>query len=662
MTTPSVQPTIKPLTAADDEIAAALAEAYLPPLLPALAFLTGDLGLLRPHLRIDPLTAREPQGGLSPEQQEEIRALALTTLATYRDAGGQTPLHRKQAGGQYAGGQTPLHRKGDDALTAIMEFGSGGADLTEYTDLLTEELGIDADHRAPDWTAAEFDADDRAPVLIVGAGMSGIVAGHRLNQAGVPFVMIEKNADVGGTWLENTYPGCRVDVPNQSYSYSFAQTDWPQHHSPRPVLLEYFRRCADEFGLRPHIRFEHEVIDARWDDAAALWRVRIQPADGDAVELDAQAVISAVGQLNRPNLPDFDGLDDYAGPTFHSARWDHDVDLAGKRVAVVGTGASAAQFVPIIAESVAELVVFQRTPNWFFPVEDYHADIAPGLRWLFAHVPHYRSWYRFWQFWRGAESVLPACEVDPEWDGDRTRAVSALNDEMRAMLTMYLEFQYESDPELAAKTVPTYPVASKRVLVDNGSWAGALLRDNVQLVAEGIDRFTPTGLVDSSGAAHEVDVVIFATGFQASKFLTPMQVVGRDGSNLHDRWAGGEARAYLGVTVPDFPNFFVMYGPNTNIVVNGSIIFFSECETNYVLSCLELLYRGGHQSMAVKADVHDAFNAEVDAGNRAMVWGASTVNSWYKNDAGRVTQNWPFSLLDYWRRTRTVDPADYHLH
>jgi 4-hydroxyacetophenone monooxygenase len=490
--------------------------------------------------------------------------------------------------------------------------------------------------------------------------MSGLLAGHRLQQAGVPFVIVEKDADVGGTWLENTYPGCRVDNPNHNYSYSFAQRhDWPLHFSTQDVLLDYFRRCAAEFGLGAHIRFGTEVTSATWSDADRAWTVRTRDANGRVDAINANAVISAVGQLNRPSVPDLRGRDSFAGPAFHSARWDASVDLRGKRVAVIGTGASAVQFVPEIAPVVGELLVFQRTPPWLAETGEYHAAVESGLQWLYSHVPAYSEWNRFWIFWKMGDGVLQGVRVDPAWE-PKDASVSMINDFLRMMLTQYLEAQFAERPDLLPHVVPTYPPGAKRMLRDNGVWAGALTRANVRLVTDSIREITPNGIVTADGEKHAVDVVIYGTGFQASKFLTPMTVTGADGVDLHEQWQG-DARAYLGITVPQFPNLFCLYGPNTNIVINGSIIYFSECGVRYVLGCIGELLRGRHRALDVHRSVFDEFNERVDAENGLMAWGASAVNSWYKNEHGHVAQNWPFTLLEYWQRTRAPDLAEYDL-
>jgi 4-hydroxyacetophenone monooxygenase len=491
--------------------------------------------------------------------------------------------------------------------------------------------------------------------------MSGIAVAHRLHQARVPFVIFEKNDDVGGTWFENTYPGCRVDVPNHLYSYSFAQTaDWPGFFSAQDVLLQYFRTCADELGLRGHIRFGTEVLGATFDDERQTWTVRVRDRSGRESREVFNAIASAVGQLNRPSFPDIDGRDRFEGPSFHSAHWDDDVALAGKRVAVIGTGASAAQFVPVVAEEASELLVFQRTAPWLAPTPNYHDHIPAGLSWLLERVPDYARWDRLWLFWRTHESMLPMARVDPDWDGPREQAISAGNDLIRMMLTEYLRMTCP-DEHLFEKIVPDYPPIAKRILRDNGIWGRTLQRENVELITDTIAEITEKGIRTVDGMEHQVDVIIYGTGFKASHFLTPMTFTGRNGVDLHQQW-NGNARAYLGVTLPGFPNVFLMYGPNTNIVINGSIIYFSECETHYILECIRLLFERGARSLEPRRDVHDAYNEAIDDENRQMAWGASTVNSWYKNAKGRVAQNWPFSLLEYWQRTRVPDPDDYILH
>ena len=631
---------IEPIDCSDDEIRAHLAEAELQPLLPSLAYLTGDLSLLRDDLQPDPLLLALPAGGFTDEQAAAIRDLALETLIAFRD-----------------GGCVPAPPPSDADVLQIMSHAVGGFDVAAYLPLLEEELA----HRGEDRRGPTWRLDDVAPgsdfrVLVIGAGMSGLLAAHRLRQAGVEFEIVEKNDDVGGTWYENGYPGCRVDNPNHNFSYSFAQRhDWPFHYSTQPVLHAYFSECADAFGLRDRIRFRTEVASATWSDDDERWTVELRGPDGDET-VTVDAVISAVGQLNRPHYPEIEGLDSFAGPAFHSARWRDDVDLAGKRVAVIGTGASAMQLIPEIAPEVGELLVFQRTPAWMVPTPEYHDAVPGGLTWLYQHVPSYSEFNRFCIFWRMGDGAIESVRVDPDWDQPGT--VGPMNAMVQMLFTEYLKTEFADRPDLLEAVTPSYPPGAKRMIRDNGVWARALKRDNVRLVTTGIREVVPEGVVGADGTLHEVDVIVYGTGFTASRFLTPMTVTGRGGRDLHEQW-DGEPRAYLGVTVPGFPNLFCLYGPNTNIVINGSIIYFSECGVRYILGLLGMALGSGKRTVDVRPEVHDEFNAAVDAENARMAWGVSQVNSWYKNASGRVSQNWPFTLLEYWQRTKAPDPGDY---
>jgi len=636
---------VSPITETDAEIADALLAAELAPLLPALAYLTGDMTLLRDGLRPDPLMLSLPFSGYTDEQQAEIRSLALAALVRYRD-----------------GGCVPAPAPSDEALLRMTEHTVGGDGMADYLPLLEEELAYKGeDRRAPSWTAEALAPGVDISVVIIGAGMSGILAAHRLQQAGVAFTILDKNDEVGGTWFEAAYPGCRVDNPNHNYSYSSAQRhDWPFHYSPQGVLRDYFRACADHFDVRRHVQFGARVQQSVWSDADQTWTVTYSDADGHDQSLTANIVISAVGQLNRPKFPtEIEGFGSFTGETMHSAQWRPDVSLAGKRVVCIGTGASALQFLPHVAEVASSLVITQRTAPWLAPTPEYHETVPEGLRWLYGHVPSYSEFNRFSIFWRMGDGALEAVRVDPAWESDGG-SVNAISDFTRQMLVEYFKAEFDGRPDLLEKVVPNYPVGAKRMVRDNGVWARTLKRPNVELTTDPIARITATGIEMADGTVHEADVILYGTGYEASKFLTPMTVKGREGVDLHEHWQG-DARAYLGVAIPGFPNFFCLYGPNTNIVINGSIIYFSECGVRYVLNLVELLLAQKATSLEVRADVHDAFNERVDAENAGMAWGWSSVSSWYKNDLGRVSQNWPFTLLEYWQRTKAADPSEFQL-
>jgi 4-hydroxyacetophenone monooxygenase len=626
------------------QLDAALAEAQLPALIAAMVHITGDPGWIRPEWTPVYVPLSRGETGLAPEVEADIRARIKAALTTFLQGDGKLPPPPSA-----------------ETVSKMMAFVAGAEIPGSNADFAMDELAISGvNSKVPDFDQPKLkDAARRLKVLVVGAGMSGLVTGIRLAQAGVPFEIIDKNADVGGTWFENTYPGCRVDNANHMYSYSFEPNhQWPQHFSPQPELLKYFRGVAEKYGLRKNIRFETTVETAAWDESKGLWRVTLIGPGGKTEVVEANAVISAVGQLNQPRYPDIEGRDSFAGPAFHSSRWRHDVDLKGKRVAVIGTGASAFQFVPEIAPEVGKLTVFMRTPPWGLPVAHYHEDVPEGFKWLLEHVPFYDKWYRFYLFWTTTEGFLPMVKQDPAWNDPR--AVSEVNAGLREMVAQYLAAQVADRPDLVDKVVPTYPIGGKRAVLDNGVWLGALKRENVDLVTDKIVRITPKGVVTADGTEHEVDVIIYGTGFKASSFLSSYQVKGRGGRDLHEAWAG-DARAYLGMTVPGFPNFFVIYGPNTNIVVNGSIIFFSEAAVRYIVGCLKLLAETGARSLEVKRDVHDAFNVKVDEANKGWAWGSPHVTSWYKNQFGRVSQNWPFGLIDYWRATLAPNPDDFVL-
>lgn len=629
----------------DATIESAVADAHVATLVMSLVHITGDESLLKSEYAPSGAILGDTQGGISAAAQAEIRARAVDVLKSHRDGGGGLPP-----------------APDGDRIARMIRFMTGRDLSTDYVRFLTAELGLSGESGFDVEQFADVPATIRndSPVLIIGAGMSGLLAAIQLARAGIPWTIVEKNPDVGGTWFENSYPGCRVDSPNHSYSYSFVENDWPQYFSDRSVLHGYFSRCADEFGLRDGIRFETEVTRAAWDEASGRWRVAVRPAGSDAPTeiIEARAVISAVGQLNRPKTPELPGLERFAGPSFHSARWDHDCDLTGKQVAVIGTGASAFQFVPRIADQAESVTIFQRTPPWCAPTPEYHDPIPDGVHWLLRHVPYYAKWFRFWNFWTTAEGLLDAVTIDPAWN--ENGSISEANAMLRAMLTEYAREVVGDDAELFAKVVPDYPPGGKRMLRDDGLYLRTLRRDDVQLQTSAIREIDASGVMTADGTHHAADVIIFGTGFHADKFLWPMEIVGRDGRTLSDVW-DGDPTAYLGITVPGFPNLFCMYGPNTNIVVNGSIIFFSECEMRYILGCLRLIMADTRTAIDCRPDVHAAFNEQVETANAGMAWGFEGVDSWYKNDKGRVTQNWPFTLLDYWQRTRAPDPTDFDL-
>jgi cation diffusion facilitator CzcD-associated flavoprotein CzcO len=485
-------------------------------------------------------------------------------------------------------------------------------------------------------------ADSRLPrVAIVGSGFSGLCLGIRLAQTGLAdFTILEKAERIGGTWRENTYPGAACDLMSFAYCFSFEQkTDWSRKWSPQEEILAYMDHCAEKYGILPHVRFGTEVLGARFDAGAGLWRIRTRKA-GVESELEAEVLVSGVGQLHRPVSPKIPGLEEFEGCVFHSAEWNHAVDLAGKHVGVVGNGASAIQFVPEIAPRVERLTVFQRTPNWMIPRGD-RAYTETEKR-LFTRFPFLARLYR-WLIWARQELLFPVMVGHPRFAG-RTRELALEN-----------LHEHVKDPALRQALTPDYPIGGKRILIHDDYYP-ALARPNVELVTSPIARAEPEGLVCEDGRHHAFDVLIMATGFDTNNFLAPMAIQGLDGRLLDQEWKEG-AEAYLGITVAGFPNLFMMYGPNTNLGHN-SIIFMIECQTGYILQCIERLRKRDLRWLDVRPEVQREFNARLHQRLARTAW-ARTPHSWYKNAAGKITNNWSGTTTEYWWRTRKVDFSAY---
>ena len=483
-------------------------------------------------------------------------------------------------------------------------------------------------------------------VAIVGAGFGGIAAAVRARQAGVrDLAVIEREEGVGGVWEANHYPGLACDVPSNLYSLSFAPNpSWTRRFSPQPESRSYLRGVVRDFGLEPALRLGTEVKAARWDEDSMRWRIEL--SGGEQVE--AEILVTACGHLSRPKLPVVEGLDDFAGPVFHSSEWDHDLDLTGLRVGVLGTGASAIQFVPAIAPHVSRLTVFQRSAPWTLPKTD--VAYSRWTRRLFRRFPPVQRASR--AAWRSSFELLA-----PLFTG-RPAPVAALSRRFFARLSdLQRDLQLRGAPELRAKVQPDYEIGCKRVLITS-DWLPTLRRPNVQLVTDGAERITEDAIVDSCGNAHEVDVIIFGTGYESEDLLAPMEVVGRNGERLHDRWSEG-AEAYLGLSVSGFPNLFMVYGPNTGHGT-GSAIDMLEAQADHIAGAIRMLASERAECLEVRPEVYDAFQQEIAGRMKATAW-ASGCGSWYRNDAGRVTITWPGQPSEYQRRAQSLSPADYLL-
>lgn len=630
------------MTNPDSELKDAISCANLPTLLLVMNQLSGDDKWLSAPYQPSPIPPElfaVDTGGFDEATAADIRAQAVDLLRPFVDkVEGLPPI-------------PPIKQ-----LNKMMSVSVAESLPMEHTTMYLEEMGfVDRDAQ---WRDKPSDAClNSFMVTIIGAGMSGLCAAVKLQQAGIPFRIIEKNKEVGGTWYENQYPACGVDTPNYFYAYSFDKNaDWSGYFSKQQELFDYFDNCADKYSLREHISFNTEVVSSVYNTENHVWLITTRDAHGRQEKYSCNALISAVGQLNRPKNPDIAGLDNFKGPMFHSAKWQHEHDLTGKRVAVIGTGCSAVQFLPDTADKAQQVFVFQRTPNWLIPSPDYYRDVEEGHKWLLNHVPYYQAWNRFRAVRLFGDVTWPAVVGDPAWN-HRERSMNEANDLMREALTDHIKDSLGDRQDLVEKVVPTFPVWGKRLIVDN-DWFPTISRDNVELVTEPIQEISESGIRLADGTVHEVDVIILATGFESNRFLWPMKIQGKSGKSLEELW-GDDPRAYLGITVPDYPNLFCLYGPNTNIVHGGSIIYQVECQVRYIMSCLFELIQSDIKSIECKKEINVEYNEEVQRLSENLAWGHPDVDSWYKNSKGRVVNNSPFCLQEYWVRTHDPDFDNY---
>lgn len=631
------------ITESDEQLRQIVASTELPPLMVALAAATGDYSILRDELRppqppVD--TVGQPHGGMDAAAQEAARELAFEALRTIRDEK-----------------ITSVGTLDDEQATTILDWITNQA-TSDYHEMLKHDMALVPEvSGAPNFTKDQVAPTRDFTVAVIGSGVAGMAAAYRLKQAGLDYTVFEKGHEVGGTWWKNTYPGVRLDTPNYAYSFSFAQRDdWPQQFSEGAEIHKYTRDVAERAGITQNIQFGTEVLSATWDEEDGHWVLAMVVDGGQVQERRFNAVLTAVGQLDRPKFPDTPGHDKFAGIHVHSAEWKPGIELRGKKVAVIGTGASAYQIVPAIVDEVAELKVFQRSSPWMLPTPFYYEDMPESVTWLVEHLPQYGQWLRFWQHWLGVEGRQHTTAADPNWT--KEGSVSAINERVRQQLTEMLKEQYADRPDLLAKVTPDYIVGGKRMLRDNGVWAKSLKKPQTTLVTSGMSEMTEAGIIDGEGTLHELDVIIYATGFQASEFLEPLRITGRNGQDLHEYW-GGNATAYAGATVPGFPNLFIVSGPNTGHVVNGSLFSMIEYGLTYILDALNIVLEKDLKALDLKQDVLDEFVADLDAANAQKAWGHPDVHTWYKNKFGRVSQIWPYPIVEYWNITRAVDQSQY---
>jgi 4-hydroxyacetophenone monooxygenase len=608
-------------------------------------------GLLH-QLTADPAMAATPVGEV-PTMYTPISALTdPAAIATVRRAAvGFLRAHRDRGAPEIDPGPR-------DRLRTSIELALGETLPDAAVELCLEELALDHLPRRHELRAPAPAADEFS-VVVIGAGIGGISAAIHLRECGIAFTVIEKNAGVGGCWHDNEYPGCRVDVPSRAYSHTFG-VGYPWRHwfAPRAENNDYLQWCVDTYGVREHIRLDTEVTALTWDEASSRWRIDLVGADGRTESMTANAVISAVGFLSRPRLPEIEGMGDFEGPAFHTAWWDGDVEVEGKRFAVIGTGCSGMQLVPELERLGAEVTVFQRSASWLLDVPIYRDELPEGVRWLGRNMPYFRNFEKLRAVWMVGDHIAASWYMkDPDWDDPDS--VSAITASARQVALEHLERKLGDRPDLLAACTPDSPILASRPVVDNG-WLDAIAGPRVELVTEAVTRIVPEGVVTGSGRTVEVDAVVYATGFQASKYLWPMEVTGRDGT-LEELWAEDGARAHLGIAMPGFPNLFCIYGPNTNSNQGTLPTMGAELQTRFAIQCIDALLTSGATAIEVTREAYDASNRRLDERLASTIYADPRLQTYYVNEHGRSSTQSGWSTLEYWTMTRSPDPAHFRL-
>lgn len=623
----------------ENRLRTALSSADISVLLPVLHQLTGDDRWLSDRYRPSAVRGMlvDATGGLSAPVMAEIREAAVTAVLAW-SRGELTPASARPVGAE-------LNRL---MCLCTQEEVPGG-----YADMWASDLGFAPrdGYLLPDGVQS---GDYK--VIVIGAGLGGMLSALMLRETGVDHVVLERSDGPGGTWRDNIYPGAGVDVPSHLYSFSFFPRNWAVHFAKQPDVFSYIQEFVDHYELEESVTYGAEVSGAIWDEGTQRWTVRYRK-DGEQCEVVANAVIGALGLFSHPKMPDIPGMAEFSGEIFHSARWPKGLDLSGKRVAVIGTGASAMQIVPAIAGKVDHLDVYQRSAQWVSPAPTYGQPVDEDVRWLIDNVPFYREWTRFRLAWVFSDRLHPSLQVDPDWSAPGS--INAHNDKHRRFLLGYMTDKLKDRPDLLEKARPDYPPYGKRMLLDNG-WFDALVRPDVELIDRGVTRFTATGIVDGDGVERPVDIVVMSTGFDVHRYMYPLDVRGRSGVSLDEVWQGDNPRAHLGITVPDFPNLFLLWGPNTN-GSGGSYMLLAETQLEYIMRLIGQMIARGVSAIEPWQEDFERYNREVDRAHDAMIWSHPDLSTYYRNDSGRVTVNSPWMVLGYWEKLRNPDIDDFRI-
>jgi 4-hydroxyacetophenone monooxygenase len=564
-----------------------------------------------------------------PRDEERLRAVALDVLPAF------------------VGRPEPAEARSDEVLQAAMNLVAGEPISERYRELVRDQMGFP--RRS---TAEPLEAPPGFHIVIIGAGVTGVAVATRLQSLGFEnFTILERNEGVGGVWWENTYPGCRVDTPSVVYTHSSdIERLWPDHFSFQPVIREHLETMAT--GFRDRIRTANEVTEMVWLEEAGEWELR-GVERGETFTMRANLVIGATGVLGTPSIPSIPGAESFGGLAFHSQQWPDGDPISGRRVAVIGTGASANQIVPASAANADQVFVYQRSAHWMMSHPYYGRRIDGAERWLFENIPTYKRWFRFVQFWVTGDRNLEFQRVDPDWP-HQDRSVSPKNERLRVSLTEYIESQIGDIPGLMEKLVPDYPPYAKRLIIDNGFYQ-AMRRDNVRLVTSPILEITAAGIRTAEG--HEdIDVIVYATGFETNRVLYPIEIVGAGGRRIRER-LDTSPEAYLGMALEDCPNLFVTTGPNGMLVHGGAGTFLAECLAHYIGECLRRMFRDGSSRIEIRREALRQFVDEMRVENAKYVWMVERVDSWWKGSIGSTSVVLPWSTLQLWEEARSPDTS-----
>ena len=545
----------------------------------------------------------------------------------------------------------------EDEVRRLIRALTGDDVSDQMFDLAREELAFEDFPRDSSWTGEPpVDKLRNFHVLVVGAGASGIAAGIKMRRLGIPFTIIERLDDITGTWHRNQYPDVRVDTNCFLYQFKFEKRyKWTEYFPTQARVKEYLHYLADKYDLQPDVRLGQEVVAAEWCDDSATWTVTARSVDGSLHRYDANVVISASGVFSTPLVPDIPGLDSFAGPVVHTADWDPNLPYAGRRVGLIGNGSTGTQILPRLADEAVHVTAFQRTPQWIINSPLLKAQVSPHVQWLLDAMPHYWNWASYVQFVGTAETQV-AQLLDPEWQASGGM-INERNDKLREGLVDYVRSKVGPVPDLFERSIPDYAPLARRIVIDNG-WFDALLRDNVTLETRGIERIVPSGAELRDGSAAEFDVLVLATGFQVSRYFFPVVYRGRGGTTFADEWKKDGARAYLGITMPKFPNFYALYGPNVTPRFGG-FLQWVDVWTRYILDLLIKQIEGDIGAVEVRQEVHDDYNERMDEQTRVLLWEQEGQSGYFVNEFGRSGLQMPWEADLYHSWVKSPDPDDF---